>query len=88
MERKEVYYSIDTEREYQVSETENPNREDMVSEFDMAHALLCIDRFIKQATDNWYKDTPTENYSTVTPILRKIAGVCVSMGEKYGMPTR
>jgi len=88
MERKDVYKSIDTEREYQKKETNDPNRVDMIEDFDMAHTLLCIDRFLKNAKENWYKDSPENNYENVMPYLRNICGVSVKMGEKYGMPER
>lgn len=87
-ERQDVFHAINTERNYQIAETEKQSRLDMVPEFDMAHALLCIEEFTRQARENWYKDNPSNKYGTVTPLLRKIAGVCVNMGEKYGMPTR
>ena len=88
MQRSDVYKVIDTEREYQDSETENTERGDIVDEFDMAHTLLCIDKFLESAKQKWYKDNPKNNYNDVTPYLRMISAVCVKMGEKYGMPTR
>jgi len=88
MERDEVYKMIDTEREYQDHETNNPERADIIDEFDMAHTLLCIDKFLESAKQGWYKDNPNNNYKEVMPYMRVIAGVCVKMGEKYGMPKR
>lgn len=88
MKREEVYKAIDTEREYQERETLNPDRKDMIEDFDMAHTLMCIDRFLAKAKENWYKETPENKYETVMPYLRNICGVSVKMGEKYGMPER
>jgi len=88
MERLMVYKAIDSERNYQDKETQNPDRKDMVEEFDMAQALLCIEEFSRIARTHWYKDYPANNYQTVTPLLRKICGVAVKMCEKYGVSQR
>ncbi len=88
MKREDVYLVIDSERDYQEKETENKDRVDIIDSFDMAHAILCMEKFLHSARDNWYKDSPENNYENVTPYLRNICGVAVKMGEKYGMPKR
>jgi hypothetical protein len=87
MERKEVYKSIDSEREYQDSQTKNKDPR-MVEDYAISHAILNIEKFVSEARDKWYSDSPENNYQNTMELLRKIAGVSVRMGEKYGMPER
>ena len=86
MKRKKVYKAIDSEREYQDRETLNDDRPDMLPEFNLGQALTAIDIILTQAKAKWYNDYPP--YEDTMPLLRKIAGVCVKMGEMYGMPNR
>lgn len=88
MNRTDVYKVIDTEREYQIKETVNPDRPDMVEEFGLGQAMFAIQAIMNQAAQVWYKDTPVTQYENTMHYVRKIAGVCVQMGEKYGMPER
>ena len=88
MTREKVYESIDSERDYQDYMTGfNPNGK-MLNDFEISHAILNIEEFITLARKNWYTDNPKLCYQDTMEYLRKIAGVCVKMGEKYGMPTR
>lgn len=88
MNREDVYKSIDTERLYQDIETGNTNRKNMVLNFDISKGILAIERTMIHAREKWYKDNPENNYQTVMNLLRKVAGICVKMGETYGMPER
>ena len=88
MNRKDVYLAINAEREYQNKETENADRPDMIEDFNMGTALHAINVILKKADDIWYTESPENNYEGTMNMLRKIAGVCVKMGEKYGMTTR
>lgn len=86
--RKEVYKAIDSERDYQNRETENPQRPDMIEDFNMGTAMQALNVLMRKADDIWYTESPENNYEGTMDILRKVAGVCVKMGEKYGMPER
>ena len=84
--RQEVYHAIDTERIYQIEATEDVTRPDMVEPFGIGQGLLAIDAIVEQAKQIWYKDYPP--YKKTMNHLRKVAGVCVKMGEQFGMPER
>lgn len=88
MERKEVYKAVDTEREYQERETQDLGRPDMIEDFNMGTAMQAMNVMLNKAGDIWYTESPENNYEGTMEILRKISGVCVQMGEKYGMPKR
>jgi len=88
MKREEVYNSVDTEREYQERETVNPDNPAMIEEFNMGTAMQAMNVLLRKAGDVWYTESPENNYEGTMEQLRKIAGVCVQMGEKYGMPKR
>ena len=88
MERSKVYKAFDSEREYQERETENPERPDMIEEFNMGTAMQALNVMLRKAGDVWYSDSPENNYQDTMEMLRKIGGVCTQMGEKYGMPER
>jgi hypothetical protein len=88
MKRKEVYKAIDTEREYQQRETDDIFRVDMIEEFNISTALLAMDVILEEAKFEWYHDNPKDKYQKTMDLLRKIAGMSVQMGEKYGMPDR
>ena len=88
MDRKDVYTALDTEREYQEKMTINSDRPDMISEFNTSTALLAMDVTLERAKSAWYNDNPDDSYQDTMEHLRKIAGMIVQMGEKYGIPNR
>ena len=88
MKRKNVYKAIDTERAYQEEMTNSSDRPDMISEFNISTALLAMDVTMDKAKEIWYNDNPIDKYQDTMELLRKIAGMAVQMGEKYGMPNR
>jgi hypothetical protein len=85
MKREEVYAAVDSERDYQDA---GLTKEDshIVEEFDIAHALNAIQYNLDKAREVWYKGH--EPHQDTMNYLRKIAGICVNMGEKKGMPKR
>jgi hypothetical protein len=86
MNRLKVYQAIDTEREFQNELTENSKRPDMIEDFHVGDALSAIRYNLNKAEDCWYiGSTPHQDAITY---LRKIAAICVNIGEKYGMPSR
>lgn len=88
MQRSQVYNVLDTEREYQQKETDNTERPDMIEDFDISTALLAMDVTLEKAKYVWYYDNPKDNYQNTMELLRKLGGMVVQMGEKYGMPKR
>lgn len=88
MERNDVYKSLDSERDYQERETKNPDRPDMIEEFNMGTAMQAMNVLLRKAGDVWYTESPENNYEGTMNILRKIGGVIVQMGEKHGLPER
>jgi hypothetical protein len=85
MERQEVYKAIDSERDYQ---EQGLKKEDshIVQEFDIAHGLNAIQYNLDLAREAWYKGH--EPHGETMDYLRKIAGICVNLGEKKGMQKR
>lgn len=86
MERKEVYQAIDSERAYQDEMTRRSDRPDMIEDFRIGDALSALQRLTAGAHDIWYEDY--EPYENTMEVIRKIAGVAVKMGERYGMRER
>jgi hypothetical protein len=60
----------------------------MIEDFDIRAALTAIRVNLRKAEEAWYVDNPTTEYQPTMEYLRKIAGICVNQGEKYGMPDR
>ena len=83
MTRQEVYSVIDTERDYQEAGKQNPNSH-IVSDFPLAAGLLAMEQLLSQARNSWYYEKAP--YPITMDLVRKIAGVCIQMGEQYGMP--
>ncbi len=88
MDRNTVYLAIDSERQYQQKETANSERPEMVDDFAIGQAILAMEYLLTQARAVWYTDNPQENFQRTMHRIRKVAGVAVQMGEKYGMPDR
>ena len=85
MKRKEVYDAIDSERNYQ----ENQKKDDkshVVEDFPLSSALEAIRYNIEKANQSWY--TEKNPYPNAMEYMRKIAAICIQMGEKYDMPRR
>jgi hypothetical protein len=85
MKRKKVYKAIDSERDYQKQNADKKGSH-IVSDFPLSSGLAAIRYNLLEAERLWYENkTP---YTKSMEHLRKIAGICVQMGEKYGMPVR
>jgi hypothetical protein len=85
MKREEVYAAIDSERDYQDAGLKKEDSH-IVEEFDIAHALNAIQYNLDKAREVWYNGH--EPHQDTMNYLRKIAGICVNIGEKKGMPKR
>lgn len=87
MKRSKVYTAIDSERNYVIRLEKNDPTSHIVENFPLGSALSAIRKNLRLAEDIWYNETQP-NHNNSMHIMRKIAGICVSMGEKYGMPER
>lgn len=86
MERKEVYKSIDSERDYQNRMTADPTRPDMVENMSMGDIISAIEFNLERTRSFWYVGSKPHPEAMV--FIRKIAGLCVKAGEQFGMPER
>lgn len=86
MIRYEVYSAIDSEREYQNAQSSREDRPDMVEDLSFPGMLLAMEHCLNTARATWYYDA--EPYQETMHLVRKIAGLAVKAGEKYGMPKR
>ena len=85
MSTNEVFEIIYKEREYQ-EEGKKKIESHIVEDFNLGDALSAIDYNLDMARQEWYKGkTPHQNSMEY---LRKIAAICVQMGETYGMSER
>lgn len=84
--RQAVYAAIDSERAYQDKLTDDSSRPDMIEDFHVGDALTAIRINLAKAEEAWYKGSVPHHASI--EFLRKIAGICVKVGETYGMPSR
>lgn len=86
MDRVEVYKTIDGERAYQDAATADPNRPDMIEDFHVGDALTAIRYNLAKAEEQWYKGAVP--HTDAMQYIRKIAGICVKLGETHEMPKR
>lgn len=85
MERQEVYKKIDSERDYQESMKKEEGSH-VVEDFPLSSAILAMEHNLKQAKNSWYYNQSP--YTESMKYIRKVAAICVQMGEKYGMENR
>lgn len=85
MERLKVYQAIDSERNYQ-DRMEAQGDTHVVSDFPLAAGIAAMEELILNVRREWYYGK--DPYKNAMDHVRKIAGVCVKMGEKYGMEER
>ena len=86
MERADVYKAIDSEREFQEEMSKDPLRPDIIPDFHVGDTLSAIQYNLDRARGAWYKDAVP--HTEALKYLRKIAALCVKMGETYGMESR
>lgn len=85
MKRDEVYQVIDGERNYQESQ-KLVDESHVVEEFPLSSAMEAIRYNLDKANQAWYNEQ--KPYENAMEYVRKIAAICVQMGESYGMPPR
>ena len=83
--REAVYRAIDSERAYQDALAERLDRPDM-HQLSMGEGLACLEHLRLDALAQWYSDA--EPYPETLEHIRKIAGICVVLMERYGAPHR
>jgi hypothetical protein len=86
MERQEVFDVITSERNYQIEMTANNDRPDMIDDLHVGDTLTAMRVILNQAENEWYSGSVP--HSNAMEYIRKIAGLSVQLGEKYGMPYR
>lgn len=86
MTREDVYKAIDTERDYQDAQSARDDRPDMVDDLPFPGILLAMEHCLNTARATWYYDAAP--YQDTMNLVRKVAGLAVKAGEKYGMPNR
>lgn len=85
MERKKVYELIEEELNY-ISKKEKETTSHIVEDFTLASAMEAIRFNLYKANSSWYKGK--QPYEESMEYFRKIASICIKMGEKYGLPKR
>jgi len=86
MKREEVFKVISGERDYQDAQVANPERPDMIEDFHVGDGMTAIQYNLDLAVMKWY--TGAVPHQDALEYLRKVAGIIVQLGEKYGLPER
>ena len=85
MERKKVFRAIDTERDFQeIMKIKNSSH--IVEDFPLSSAMSAIRYNLDKMNESWYGEQ--DPYEESMEYVRKIAAICVQMGEKYEMKER
>lgn len=85
MTREEVYSSIDTERDFQIMH-ELADDTHIVAGISLGDTISAIEYNTRKLQDAWY--TERQPYPNSMNYVRKIAALCVQMGERFGLPQR
>lgn len=85
MKREQVYGAISSEREYQ-EKMKEVDSSHVVEDFPLAAGMEAIRYNLDLANQHWYAEKAP--YEGAMQYIRKIAAICVQMGEKYGMEER
>jgi putative heme iron utilization protein len=85
MKREEVYQAIDSERVFQDA-CKAVDNSHVVEDFPLGSALTAIQVKLEYARGLWYSSLAPHKDAMAE--LRKIAAICVQMGEQNEMPTR
>jgi hypothetical protein len=80
-----VYRVVEDERQYQ-EEQKSKSESHVVEDFPLGSALTAIRKLLKDAEEDWYHSTKPHENSMDS--IRKIAAICIQMGELNGMPKR
>lgn len=83
--RKKVFQLIESERNFQEENKPDKNSH-IVDDFPLGSGLSAIEEKLRIARSMWYNSV--QPHQEAMNEIRKIAAICVQMGEKYGMPER
>lgn len=86
MSREEVFDVLSNERDFQNQMVADPSRPDMIEDFHVGDGLSAINYNLRKAEEAWYKGVVP--HTEAMDYLRKVAGIIVQLGERYGMPER
>ncbi|WP_017732747.1 hypothetical protein [Nafulsella turpanensis] len=84
--RIEVYKAISSERDFQDKAAIRKEKPDLRESFHLGDGIAAIEHNIQKAREAWYSGTVP--YDSAMEYIRKVAGICVKLGEVYGMPKR
>ena len=85
MKRNEVIAIIENERNYQEA-NKGKDESHIVEDFPLSAGLEAIRYNMEKANQSWYVEKAP--YPNAMSYLRKVAAICIQMGEKYGMTPR
>lgn len=85
MDRTDVIDAVDGEREYQNDQAKEGVGH-VVPDISLGDTLAAIQYNLNLALEEWYGGR--EPHAPAMDYLRKVAGLAVQAGEKYGMPRR
>lgn len=86
MSREEVFGVLSNERDFQNQMVADTSRPDMIEDFHVGDGLTAIQYNLRKAEEVWYKGAVP--HTEAMHYLRKVAGIIVQLGERYGMPDR
>lgn len=86
MSREEVFGVLSNERDFQNQAVRDPSRPDMIEDFHVGDGLTAINYNLRKAEEAWYKGAVP--HTEAMDYLRKVAGIIVQLGERYGIPER
>jgi len=82
---KKVYEAIASERAF-VAKMEAKGGTHIVKDFPLGSGLAALQQKLNVALNMWYNGQ--QPHTETMAEIRKMAGICVAMGEQYGMPMR
>lgn len=85
MEREQVFKVVSDERAFQEKMKLDSNSH-IVEDFPLSSGMEAIRYNLEKANQSWYGNKAP--YTDSMDYIRKIAAICIQMGEKYGMPNR
>ena len=86
MTEEEVFKVLSGERSFQKKMVADVSRPDMIDDFHVGDGLTAINYNLRKAEEAWYKGAVP--HTEAMEYLRKVAGIVVQLGERYGMPER
>ncbi|WP_017732744.1 hypothetical protein [Nafulsella turpanensis] len=86
MKRVDVYQVISSERNFQDMMITKEDRPEMIHALHVGDGIAAIEHNLQKAREAWYSGRVP--HQEAMECLRKVAGICVKLGEIYGMPLR